>query len=284
MIGSPNRRSRAGLWFAAFTILSLLMLLSARTDPATSLQQATARALDPVRAAVTGIGDAVTGVFGAIGEIDRLRSDNDQLRRQLAGAQQRITELQQAAVDNAELRALLGLTKQLDMQLLPVRVISRDPSNFTWEVGIDAGSQDGVRVGMPVVGAASSGAGALAGTVVSVWADRAQVRFVVDTRSSVVAEDQQTQALGEAEGQLGGQLVFVNVPVTEKVSPGDTVISAGLTLGPVVRSPYPRGLLLGTVDAVQPDENALTQTAFVQPAIDYLHVDRLLVVTSFTQG
>jgi cell shape-determining protein MreC len=76
----------------------------------------------------------------------------------------------------------------------------------------------------------------------------------------------------------------VNVPVTEKVSRGDTVISAGLTLGPVVRSPYPKGLLLGMVDAVQPDENALTQTAFVQPAIDFLHVDRLLVVTSFTQG
>lgn len=284
MIGSPNRRSRVGLLFAAFTILSLLMLLSARTDPAMALQQASARALDPVRAAVTGIGDAVTGLVGAIGEIDRLRTDNDQLRRQLAGAQQRITELQQAAIDNAELRQLLGLTQQLDMQLLPVRVVSRDPSNFTWEVGIDAGSQDGVRVGMPVVGAASSGAGALAGTVVSVWADRAQVRFVVDTRSSVVAEDQQTQALGEAEGQLGGQLVFVNVPVAEKVLPGDTIISAGLTLGPVVRSSYPKGLLLGTVDVVQPDQNALTQTAFVQPAIDFLHVDRLLVVTAFTQG
>jgi rod shape-determining protein MreC len=284
VIGSPNRRSRAGLWLAAFTILSLLMLLSSRTDPALALQQASARALDPVRAAVTGIGDAVTGVFGAIGEIDRLRTDNDQLRRQLAGAQQRIAQLQEAAAENTQLRQLLGLTQQLKMQLLPVRVISRDPSNFTWEVGIDAGTQDGIRIGMPVVGAASDGAGALAGTVVGVWADRAQVRFVVDTRSSVVAMDQQSRALGEAEGQLGGQLVFVNVPLTEKLTPGDTIISAGLALGPVVRSPYPQGLLLGTLDAVQPDQNALTQTGFVQPAIDFLHVERLLVVTSFTQG
>ena len=30
--GSPHRRSRTGLWFAAFTIVSLLLLLASGTD------------------------------------------------------------------------------------------------------------------------------------------------------------------------------------------------------------------------------------------------------------
>jgi rod shape-determining protein MreC len=281
--GSPHRRSRSGLWFAAFTIVSLLLLLASGTDAARSLQRTSARALDPVRQAIGGIGEGVAGVFGVIGEIDRLRTENDDLRRRLAGAEQRLAELEEAAAENAELRDLLGLTESLEMSLLPVRVISRDPSNFTWEYGIDAGSDDGLAVGMPVVGSAE-GAGALAGTVVGVGSDSATVRMIVDARSSVVALDQQSRALGLIQGQPGGQLVMVQVNVTDRLSVGDTVITAGLVLGEdVARSGYPRGLLIGHVADVEQDTNALTQTGFVRPALDFSRLDRLLVVTAFEQ-
>jgi rod shape-determining protein MreC len=167
-------------------------------------------------------------------------------------------------------------------------VVSRDPSNFTWEVGIDAGSDQGVEEGMPVVGAAEGGAGALAGTVVSVGTDTARVRFIVDTRSSVIAIDQQSRALGLAQGQLGGQLVMVNVQATDALAEQDTIVSAGLSIGTSAgvdaRSAYPKGLLIGRVQAIEPDANALTKTAFVRPAIDFMKVDRLMVVTSFTQS
>src|SRR5574338_25758 len=233
MLGSARRRSRAGLWFAAFTILSLLMLLASRTAPAATLQQASARVLDPVRQAIAGVGDGIGGLFGTIGEINRL----------------------------------------------PVRIISRDPSNFTWEVGIDAGTNDGVRPDMAVVGSAE-GAGALAGTVVSAGPDTARVRFIVDTRSSVIALDQQTRAMGLVRGQLGGQLVMVDVQSTDKVAQQDAIVSAGLSLANDARSAYPKGLLIGHIQAIQQDSNALTQTAFVRPALDFTKIDRLLVVTS----
>jgi rod shape-determining protein MreC len=281
--GSPHRRSRTGLWFAAFTIISLLLLLASRTEPARALQLVTSRALDPVRQAVAGVGDGVAGLFGTIGEIDRLRTENEELRQRIAGAEQRIAELTEAARENDELRQLLGITQALEMELLPVRIVNRDPSNFVWEVGIDAGTADGVRVGMPVVGNAD-GAGALAGTVTGVSADRATVRFIADTRSSVIAVDQATRALGEIQGQPGGQLIFVKVPITEALNVGDTVVSAGLTHGEEA-SRYPGGLLIGTIQAVEEDPgDALTHTGFVRPAIEFRSVERLLVVTDFTQG
>jgi rod shape-determining protein MreC len=283
MHGSPHRRSRTGIWFAGFTIFSLLLLLASQTDAALTRQRVSARALSPVRQAIGGIGEGIAGIFGTIGEIDRLRTENDDLQRRLAGAEQRIAELEEAAVENEELRALLGLTESLDMDLLPVRIITRDPSNFTWEVGIDAGTDDGLRVGMPVVGSAE-GAGALAGTVVSVGGDTATVRLIVDTRSSVVALDQQSRALGLVQGQLGGQLVMVQVDVTDPITVGDAVVTAGLVLDQgVARSPYPKGLLVGRVQAIQRDANALTQTAFVRPALDFGSLERLLVVLDFRQ-
>jgi len=286
MSGSPHRRPRSGLWFASFTVVSLLLLLTSRTEPAIALQGAAARALDPVRSVLAGATEGVADLFAAVGEIDRLRTENDRLRSELAGAEQRIAELREAAVENAELRGLLGLTTSLEMDLLPVRITGRDPSNFTWDVGIDAGTDDGLAVGMPVVGSAL-GRGALAGTVVAVARDTATVRLVVDTRSRVVALDQQTRALGLVEGQLGGQLVMVQVRVTDALAVGDTIITAGLVLsedGPATaRSPYPRGLLIGTVVALQQDANALTETAFLRPALDFEQTDRLLVILAFTQ-
>ena len=285
--GSPHRRSRTGLWFAAGTVVSLLLLLASRTPQALSLQEVTARALDPVRSAISGVGAGITGFFSTIGEIDRLRSENDRLRAQLAGAEARLAELREAAAENAELRGLLGLTTSLQMDLLPVRILGRDPGNFTWEVGIDAGSDDGVRVGMPVV-AAADGAGALAGSVTAVGSDTATVRLVVDARASVVAVDQQSRALGLVQGQLGGQLVMVQVRATDEVAVGDTIASAGLVLtdaggAGIGRSPYPRGLLIGTVQALELDADGLTQTAFVRPAVDFAAVGRLLVVLHFDQ-
>ncbi len=285
--GSPHRRSRAGLWFAAGTVVSLLLLLASRTAPALTLQEVTARALDPVRGAVAGVGAGIAGVFTAIGEMDRLRSENDRLRGELASAEARLAELREAAAENAELRGLLGLTTTLQMDLLAVRIVGRDPGNFTWEVGIDAGTNDGVRVGMPVV-AAADGRGALAGSVVAVGSDSATVRLVVDARSSVVALDQQTRALGLVRGQLGGQLVMVQVRATDDMAVGDTIVSAGLTLtdaegAGVGRSPYPKGLLIGSVQAVELDPDALTQTAFVRPAVDLAAVERFLVVLHFAQ-
>ena len=285
--GSPHRRSRAGLWFAAGTVVSLLLLLASRTSPAQTMQEVTARALDPVRGAIAGVGAGISGVFTAIGEIDRLRSENDQLRGEVASAEARLAELREAAAENAELRGLLGLTTSLQMNLLPVRILGRDPSNFTWDVGIDAGTDQGVQVGMPVV-AAAGGAGALAGSVVAALKDSATVRLIVDPRASVVAIDQQTRSLGLVQGQLGGQLVMVQVRATDRLTVGDTVVSAGLTLtdasgGGIGRSPYPKGLLIGQIQALELDPDALTRTAFVRPALDLSSADRLLVVLHFAQ-
>ncbi|HVM25099.1 MAG TPA: rod shape-determining protein MreC [Candidatus Limnocylindrales bacterium] len=279
---SPHRRTRAGLWFAGFTIASLLMLLASGTEPARTFQDAASRALDPVRQAIGGVGAGVAGLFGTIGEIDRLRGENAELRRALAGAEQRVAELEEAAHENVELRQLLGIRDALEMTTIPVRVISRDPSNFAWEAGIDAGADDGVRIGMPVV-ANANGVGALAGTVVAVSSEGARVRFIVDTRSTVIALDQVSRALGEVRGQPGGQLVMSNIPVTDTVEVGNTIVSAGLTFGDEA-SRYPGGLLIGRVQAVEPDPNALTQTAFVRPAFDPRSAERLLVIVEFQQG
>jgi len=284
--GRPSRgRARPGpaaLWFAAFTIVSLLLLLASSTEPLRTVQRAAGQLLDPARQAISAVGQTVSDGIEAIAEIGRLREENESLRSELAGVEQRLAELAEAARENEELRELLDITGALDMELLPVRITSREPSNLVAEASVDAGTDAGVRVGMPVLGNAD-GAGALVGTVVEASAESARVRFIVDARSVVIAVDQQTRALGEVRGQAGGGLVLVNVPLTEALAIEDTVVTAGITVADDA-SRYPAGLLIGRIRAVEPDANALTQTGFVRPALDPSDLERLLIVIDFDQG
>jgi len=284
--GRPSRgRARPGpatLWFAAFTIVSLLLLLASSTEPVRTVQRAAGQLLDPARQAISAVGQTVSDGIEAIAEIGRLREENESLRSELAGVEQRLAELTEAARENEELRELLDITGALDMELLPVRITSREPSNLVAEASVDAGTDAGVRVGMPVLGNAD-GAGALVGTVVEASAESARVRFIVDARSVVIAVDQQTRALGEVRGQAGGGLVLVNVPLTEALAIEDTVVTAGITVADDA-SRYPAGLLIGRIRAVEPDANALTQTGFVRPALDPSDLERLLIVIDFDQG
>jgi rod shape-determining protein MreC len=277
---SSRRRSSGFIWWAVLLAVSAGLVVLSGTGPARAVQDAAARLVAPVQSAVAGLGETVGDFVEAIGEIGGLRAENETLRTSLAAAEQRIAELEEAARDNARLRRLLGLRATLGWDLVPARVVGAGTGGLTWEVAIDAGRREGVAVGMPVVGSATGGGGALAGHVVEVSPDRARVQLTVDPRSRVVARDQQTEALGVIQGQPGGQLVMTQVAVTDPIEIGDTIVTAGLELEGVPASPYPRGLLIGTVSALETDANGLTQTAFVRPALDPRSVEWLMVVRS----
>ena len=75
---------------------------------------------------------------------------------------------------------------------------------------------------------------------------------------------------------------MVQVDVTDDLAEGDQVVTAGLELAEgAARSPYPKGLLIGHVQAVQQDSNP-TQTGFVRRSTSR-SLERLLVVTDYRQ-
>lgn len=276
MIIGPRRRSRTGLSLALWMAICVALLLVSRTDQAVAVQDVTARLLSPIHAAVTGVVDGIGGALATVGEIDRLRRDNALLRQRLVDAQEREVALEEARHENEQLRELLGVREALPFELLPVSVISRDPSNFTREIGIDAGTDDGVEAGAVVIG--GGGTATLIGRVTEAADDRARVLLIVDTRSAVIGLDQQTRAVGIVRGRLGDQLVFSDVPVTEELGVGDAVLTAGLEVSTDVGSRFPAGLFVGRILDVEEDPNGLTHTAFVEPAGDFNRLERLMVI------
>jgi rod shape-determining protein MreC len=120
--------------------------------------------------------------------------------------------------------------------------------------------------------------------VTSVGPDSASIVLLTDGSSTVIGQLVSNAAAGRVIGQLGGVLVMDQIDSGEKISIGDEVVSAGIELGAGVRSPYPKGLLIGQVVDVRRDANAVVQTAYLQPAADFDKLEFVLVVLDYQGG
>src|SRR6185436_15519071 len=126
--------------------------------------------------------------------------------------------------------------------------------------------------------------GALAGRVVELGPNFAKVVLITDQTSTVIGQLHSSLATGEVVGTLEETLQMQNVDSTEGIELGEEVVTAGIELGGGVRSPYPKGLLLGQVIDVRRDANDVVQTAYLQPAADLDRLEYVLVITDYQGG
>ncbi len=159
-------------------------------------------------------------------------------------------------------------------------VVGRESAQFRRVVTVDVGTDHGVKEGDVVVGAG----GALVGRVTGVTGNSATILLINDTSSTVIGQLGTNQMTGSIIGQLGGVLIMENIDSAERLQIGDTVTTAGIDLGGGVRSPFPKGILVGSVVDVLRDANAVTQTAFIQPAADLERLEYVLIITDYQGG
>ena len=281
-VGIAAARKVRRRW-AAFAILlavsAMLMALSAN-PLALELQKGIAFALSPVQGAVTSVASTVDGAVDTVAQIDALHRRNEALRAENERLAAANASLEAAKRDNEELSALLQLKSTLRYRTVAAPVIGRDASEFRRVLTLGRGTADGIALGDVVIGEG----GALVGRVARVGPGFAQVLLITDTSSTVIGEVVAPKATGEVVGQLGGALIMQNIDSTERLQIGDKVITAGISLADGVRSPYPRGLVIGSVLDVARDPNAVVQTAYLQPLLDLDKVTNVLVVTDYAGG
>lgn len=267
----------------AFTVLLAvtLVLMAFSANPfVRDLQSGVGFAFRPISGALDQFAGSVASVVNAIAEIDRLRVDNAALRAE----NERLT-VERALNDevrreNEQLTGLLQLQAGFDHQTVAASVISRESSEFRRVVGIDKGSNDGIADGDVVIAAG----GALAGRVSRVGPDSATIVLLTDASSTVIGQLVSTAATGQVQGQLGGVLVMGEIDSAERIDLGVEVVTAGIELGAGVRSPYPKGLLIGQVIDIRRDANSVVQTGYLQPAADLDRLEYLLVILDYEGG
>jgi rod shape-determining protein MreC len=267
----------------AFLVLLVVtvMLMAFSSNPLVrEMQSGVGYAFRPVQGALDEVARGVSSVATTIAEIDRLRVDNAALlaeNERLSAENARLEEIRR---ENETLTALLQLRAGLDYKTTAATVIARESSEFRRLVVLGKGSDDGIAVGDVAVVAG----GALAGRVVDVGPSSAKVLLLTDSGSTVIGQLTTNAATGEVVGQLGGVLIMREIDSSESVAVGDEVVTAGIELGSGVRSPYPKGLLIGQVVDTHRDANSVVQTAFLQPAAQLDKLEFMLVITDYDGG
>jgi rod shape-determining protein MreC len=107
----------------------------------------------------------------------------------------------------------------------------------------------------------------------------AVVMLLTDQQFGVSARAVKAREPGAVLPAVGapGDLLLDLVPRAKRVKPGDQIITSG-TVSERLPSPFPRGLLIGTVTRVEGD-GELDRTIHVEPAADLRRLDIVQVLT-----
>jgi rod shape-determining protein MreC len=200
-------------------------------------------------------------------ELTRARVENERLRNEVDDLRLQLSRMASVEADNARLQTILKLKMPVGRQSRLARVVSHDPSTWHATFLIDAGREDGVVTGSPVL--TSQG---VVGRVTEVTATRSRVLLASAPSSSVAAVDVRSQVRGIVCGSGYQGLKLQYVTALSDIQSGDQVVSSGL--GGV----FPRGVPLGTVVRKALSPNGLTMDIELVPAVDFGSVDYVYIL------
>lgn len=214
---------------------------------------------------------AAVDYFTVPRDVNSLLEQNAALQNEVSRLQTEILELRQQLVETDILYALLDFARDNPAnQYIAASVIGVDPSPFLQYVIIDKGSDDNIYKGMPVV--TEQG---LVGNVDAVTATAARVQLITDQGSVVNVKLQQSNAEAQMRGSVTGDISLEMIGQGIEIIEGDLIFTSGLG------GSYPPELLIGQVMTIETGENALFQSATIQPSVDFGRLQAVLVITNF---
>ena len=186
--------------------------------------------------------------------------------------------VQEAALAKAELEvarlrrtlnALSAIRKQrrINTPLLPARIVLRtDSSPVRLSILLDVGSEDGVKVGMPVLWGRPTDGAVLVGVVKQLYRKGCRVALVGDifVRVPVVLSPSGAEALLLSDSER----LFLKFLDSKSVRVGDAVLTSGYT------GRFPEGILVGyVVPSKEPDSSVVS----VRPAFRLKGMDTVFI-------
>jgi rod shape-determining protein MreC len=257
-----------GVFFLIVANILILSVISQRY-PTSGPGGFTISVLAPFQEAIATTSRSVKGVWRHYFNLVLVSEENDQLKKQLARAEELKNEWIEARLANDRLRRLMDIGKGFAQELVYAEVIGRDPTAWFKTVMIDKGTRDNVAIGMPVI--VPEG---VVGQIVDVSGRYAKVLLMVDQNSAVDVLIQRTRARGLLKGEFADQCRLEFVLRKEDVQVADVIITSGLD------NVFPKGLRIGEIKEVSGEATEMFYTITVTPDVDFEKLEEVLVVLS----
>ncbi len=279
------RRRRAAL--AVLVALSIGLLTAYFGEGPSGLlhglQRGAQEVFQPIETGVSRATKPFRDLVGWVGDNISAKSDNDKLKKENAELREQVARAEAAENENRKLRGLVDLPEHPaypdGVKPLTARVIARSPTVWSESVQIDAGSSDGVRVDQPVVTN-----GGLAGKVTSVTGGTATITLMVDADSGISAQVLPDGKFGVVKPKIGNpnDMRLEYLDKNTKVEKGDLVITSGST-DEKLESLFPKGIPIGRVSRVDPDELDVYERIHIEPFADFKRMEFVRVLRANPQ-
>lgn len=232
----------------------------------------------PFQKGISYVGTKLFDRSETLKDLEELREENKQLKSQVDDLNVKVNNLTEDKYELAQLRQLMALNERYsEYPTVGARVIGKDAGNWYSTFLIDKGSNDGLRVDMNVL--AGSG---LVGIITSIGPNWATVRSIIDDESNLSAMVLNTSdtmiVSGDLELYSQGNISFSNLHDTQ-----DAVVSGDQIVTSHISNKYLPGILIGYIEDISLDSNNLTKSGLVTPAVDFEHLDVVLVITELKQ-
>jgi rod shape-determining protein MreC len=174
--------------------------------------------------------------------------------------------------ENIELKKQLTFVRRTTYKTLTVSVVGRNADSIEKTIIINAGLNQGIKVGFPI----TAGDGILVGSVTKVEDELSVVRLLSDNQSKVlVTLLNKERSLGVVEAGFGTSIRMGFIPRNEVVMIGDQIVTSGQEVK------IPKGLLIGKVSSIENEAYQPFQQATLEPATNLEKLIDVTVIFSF---
>jgi len=253
--------------------LFLLYVHGRHPRKTTVIESALIQVTAPVQLAASRVFSGFRDVWQGYVAVTDAAEENMALREEIERARLGLTRMSELESENERLRAMLNFARaRRDLLLVGAHVIGKDVSPYARvvRIALDAGFEDGVSEGMPVLAP-----GGLVGRIERASGRYAEVLLTVDARSTVNVKCRDKGVTGTVTGTGSPSSYVSRFSFLHRTSPlavGDLLITSGHDKA------FPPGIPVGTIRSIEERQRELEYELEVTPAVNFGDLEVVYVV------
>ena len=241
---------------AYLTLAMIVMVIDHRGNYLEHVRALAGTLIEPVYRIAALPSDVARAGRLAVATQTQLVDENRDLREALLLAQVRLNRMSALTAQNDRLKKLLDVQNELGLGVQLARLIDIDLDPFRHRVVLDAGSQQGILVGQPVLDARG-----VMGQIVEVLPRTSVAMLVTDPTHAVPVMVERTglRTIAYGTGAID-RLQLPNIPISADVKVGDLLVTSGLG------GRFPAGFPVGQITVISNDDSGMFAAADAMPA------------------
>ncbi|HLR35099.1 MAG TPA: rod shape-determining protein MreC [Tissierellales bacterium] len=271
-------KSRMVVTAVAIILIITMGMTNSGRKKMTKTENVFGNVFEPVEKFFYNTGQKFAGFFGSIGNIGKLKSENEELKKKIAALEDENRKYEDVIGKSDFLRMEAELFKNTKHDLISAQVIGKEPGNWFNRFKIDKGSNDGIKKDDIVVQGVERERNVyhegVIGRVVEVGEDWAKVTSIVDESSNISFKITRTQDGGMLSGNVDGELNGYLFESKADVTKGDKLMTSGLGGG------YIKDLYIGDVKEVIKKDDDLMERVIISPAVDFKKIYKVYIISN----